>query len=434
MDGGGSTQTTQNQYPAGYEEQLAKVYAKANEVAALPFNQYTGDRTADLSPDTLAAMELARQSIGSTDAVNQQALDAINQYAEYSGLETGIQALDSQGNPQNYSDLATVSPLVNNAIPSLNSSAAEYTRNMLQNYGADKTAPDVISNYMNPYMRDVIDQIASAGGRNLTENIIPNINSTFVGGGAFGGSRNNEFMSRAVRDTANSILANQTNALQSGYNSAMGAAQNDLSRLTGTAENLGGQYGSDLSRNISGTATLSDILSKAGSSDADRSTAIAKYLEGLGTQDAANALTSAGALEDYGTKIYNQNLKDASVLEGIGQTQQQQEQNDINAQIQAYNEAADYPKSQLAIMSDPLKTISISPSSTTTTTSGGGGSPFGQVLGALTTVASAAVKRGGSITKSGVKRKARGGKVSSYRDHTADAHAALDAIIQRYTQ
>lgn len=451
MDGGGGqTSTTQNNYPAGYEDQLAKVYAKSNEVANLPFNQYTGARVADLSPDSLAAMDLARQSIGSTDQVNQQALDLINNYAGYSGLDTGVQALNAVGNPQNYSSSAVVSPLVNNALPSLNSSSAAYTQNLLGQYGADKTVPDVIQNYMNPYTQDVVDQIAAAGGRNLTENILPNINKTFVGGGAFGGSRNNEFMSRAVRDANNSILANQTNALESGYNNATSAAQNDLSRLTGTAENLGGQYGTDLSRNISGTATLSDILSKAGSSDADRQTAIAQYLQGLGSTDAANSLTASGALQTYGTNIYNQNLKDASVLEGIGQTQQQQEQNQINADMASYNEAHNYPAQQLATLESPLQSINISPTSTTTTQTQSG-SPFGQVLGGLISAGSLAIPGAGGVSAIGnIVGKKKGGSISippgqtlreallakyasggpvSYMDHT---NMARHALLERY--
>lgn len=367
--------------------------AKAQETANLPFTQYTGDRTADLSPDTLAAFNLARQSIGSTDAINDASLGALGNYGNYSGLATGTQALDAYGRPDLYSNLNMASPLVNNALPALNSSAAAYTQNLLDSSGANAKLPDVIQNYLNPYTQNVVDQIAGLGQRDLTESILPNINKTFVGGGAFGGSRNNEFMSRAVRDTGNNILGQQVNALNTGYNTAASQAQADLGRLTDQAQNLGSQYGSDLSRTIGGTETLSNLLTNAGTSDADRRTAAAKYLEGLGSSDAANQLTYGQNLQEFGSNIYNQNLKDSAVLEGIGQTQQQQEQSEIDSQMAAYNEQANYPYKQLQTLISPLQSIQW-PTTTTQTTSGGGSSAFGNVLGTLISGASVAAKAG----------------------------------------
>lgn len=93
------------------------------------------------------------------------------------------------------------------------------------------TAPGVAQQYMNPYTQNVVAGIGSTAARNLTENILPNINRTFVGGGTFGGSRNREFMNRAVRDTQAAALAEQNKALQAGYESGMGQFNTEANRM-----------------------------------------------------------------------------------------------------------------------------------------------------------------------------------------------------------
>lgn len=89
--------------------------------------------------------------------------------------------------------------------------------------GATKsfTDPGVAAQYMNPYTQDVVAGIGSAAGRNLYENLLPQVNRTFVGGGTFGGSRSAEFTARAVRDANAAALAEQGKALREGYTTGM---------------------------------------------------------------------------------------------------------------------------------------------------------------------------------------------------------------------
>jgi len=81
------------------------------------------------------------------------------------------------------------------------------------------TDPGVAGRYMNPYIQNVISGIGSTAARNLSENILPQINRTFVGGGTFGGSRSAEFTQRAIRDTQNQALSKQMEALSDAYKS-----------------------------------------------------------------------------------------------------------------------------------------------------------------------------------------------------------------------
>jgi hypothetical protein len=102
---------------------------------------------------------------------------------------------------------------------------------------ASQTLPQAASAYMNPYTDQVVNRIAQLGQRNLSENLLPQVNSTFAGAGQFGSSRNADFTNRALRDTNESVLGQQANALQSGYQNAQSNALADLQRQA----NLGGQ-------------------------------------------------------------------------------------------------------------------------------------------------------------------------------------------------
>lgn len=95
---------------------------------------------------------------------------------------------------------------------------------------ASQTLPQAQQAYMSPYTDQVVNRIAQLGQRNLTENLLPQVNSTFTGAGQFGSTRNAEFTNRALRDANESILGQQANALQTGYSQAQNAALQDLTR------------------------------------------------------------------------------------------------------------------------------------------------------------------------------------------------------------
>jgi len=98
------------------------------------------------------------------------------------------------------------------------------------------TNPGVASSYMNPYTENVVAGIGSAAGRNLYENLLPQVNRTFTGGGTFGGSRSAEFTARAVRDANAAALSAQNEALQKGYTSGMEQFNTEADRYLTAAE------------------------------------------------------------------------------------------------------------------------------------------------------------------------------------------------------
>jgi hypothetical protein len=153
---------------------------------------------------------------------------------------------------------------------------------------AGKSSVSNIGSYMNPYNDAVINRIAELGTRNLTENIMPQIEGRYIqagqlGFGGRGGSGTPSGMmtdtSRAVRDVSADILAQQTGALQAGYSEAAGLAGTDLSRQAGLASTAGGLTNADLSRTLAGAEQLGGLAASA---------------QGLG-------LTGAKAVTDVGT-------------------------------------------------------------------------------------------------------------------------------------
>jgi hypothetical protein len=98
------------------------------------------------------------------------------------------------------------------------------------------TDPGVAAQFMNPYTQNVVSGIGAAAGRNLYENLLPQVNRTFVGGGTFGGSRSAEFTARAVRDANAAALSAQNEALQKGYESGMGQFNTEAGRYLTAAE------------------------------------------------------------------------------------------------------------------------------------------------------------------------------------------------------
>jgi hypothetical protein len=98
------------------------------------------------------------------------------------------------------------------------------------------TDPGIAAQYMNPYTQNVVAGIGAAAGRNLYENILPQVNRTFIGGGTFGGSRSAEFTARAVRDANAAAISAQNEALQKGYTTGMEQFNTEANRYLTAAE------------------------------------------------------------------------------------------------------------------------------------------------------------------------------------------------------
>ncbi|MEI7894474.1 MAG: hypothetical protein WCI05_15375 [Myxococcales bacterium] len=193
--------------------------------------------------------------------------------------------------------LAAATTVANNAAaaPGALSTAQPYLT------AAGKSSVSNIDAYMNPYTNDVVNRIGELGRRNLTENLMPQIEGRYIqsgqlGYGGQGGSTSSGMMTdtaRAVRDTSADILAQQSAALESGYNSAAGLAGTDLAR----------------------TANLASTAGNFASTDKNNALSAANTLSGLAGTAQTLGLTGAGALGAVGAQEQQLNQKNVDLAE-----------------------------------------------------------------------------------------------------------------------
>lgn len=201
---------------------------------------------------------------------------------------------------------------------------------------------DTFNSYLSPYIGGVLNNIATLGGRNLSENLLPQINSTFTGSGQWGSSRNADFMGKALRDTNESVMMQQNSALQSAYDSAMGNYQ--------TAQN----------RALSGAAQTGQLAQQQQQSG----------------------------------------LQDAAALEAAGQSQQQQNQKNLDVGYQDFVDQRDYGKNNVNWLMSLLNGAPQQSSTTTSNTgpaSTYGPSPLASIAGSLSLLNGLKLKRGGQV-------------------------------------
>jgi hypothetical protein len=103
---------------------------------------------------------------------------------------------------------------------------------------ASQTVPQAVGSYMNPYTSNVMDVMAQRGQRNLTENLLPQVNSTFTGAGQFGSTRNADFTNRALRDANQSIMEQQAQLAQQGFTQAQTTAMQDMQRQAALGQQI----------------------------------------------------------------------------------------------------------------------------------------------------------------------------------------------------
>lgn len=267
-----TTQSTANSsQPAWYKQLIQQLGQSAATTAGQGYTPYTNSRIAGFTPAQTQAFQQTQSNVGS--------------------YKPGFAAAG-----QDYSGGASTGQLNQ---PSFNS-------------------------FMNPYTSDVVDQIATLGNRNLTENVLPGVNSTFTGAGQFGSSRNADFTNRALRDNQTAISQAQGQALAGGFQNQVQNSQN------AQAQQL-----------------------QAG-----------QLQQGLGTATQAAGLT------------------DASALSAIGQQQQNQNQSNENLAYQDFLTQQQWPYQQESYLAGILGGSPV-PTQTQQTQTTPGPSTTSQVLGGL---------------------------------------------------
>jgi hypothetical protein len=101
------------------------------------------------------------------------------------------------------------------------------------------TAPDVVSNYFNPFVNNVVDEMGRLQQQNIQRNVMPALNAAGAGSGGFGSRRQATATGQTLADMQANLMGQQQGALATGYNQAMTNAQTDLSRALQSGQTLG---------------------------------------------------------------------------------------------------------------------------------------------------------------------------------------------------
>ena len=101
-------------------------------------------------------------------------------------------------------------------------------------------APQLVNQYMNPYQQSVVDEMARLQARNIRESIMPALKGAAGSMGQFGSQRQFQATGQTLRDMQANLLGQQQQALQTGYQNAITAAQADLNRQLQSGQVLGG--------------------------------------------------------------------------------------------------------------------------------------------------------------------------------------------------
>lgn len=344
-----NTGTQVNQAP-WYQSYVQDLLGKATAASNTPYQAYGGEGVAGINDDQNQAFNQIRANQGNY----QSGYDAAG--ANYGAAS----AINPMGAAQPALDAAAGTQSATNAAqPYLNSA------------GQSWTDPGVAQSYMNPYNDAVTSNIARLGNQNLMENVLPQISDVFTkSGGGFGRGTNSDFVSRAVRDSDNNILGQQSTALQQGYNASANIFGSDASRAAGLAGTAG----------------------QLASTDMNNQTNLANTTAGIAGATKAGDLAVGQAQQGLGTATQAAGQSDANALLNAGQIQQTTQQAQDTYGVNQFNEQKNWPFQMVQFLNQaqsglqiPTDTQTSSTGSSTSTPSSG--SPFGQIVGGLTSIA-----------------------------------------------
>jgi hypothetical protein len=208
--------STSTDLPAWYQQYTQNIAsngsALASNLSSAPLPQQS---TAGFNADQTAAFDQVRNDQGVWQQPLAQAADLASSIAptsaQFNDYAQGAVAAPA------YTTGASVQPYVQGGQDAVSGNAQDWTDNYQK--------------YMSPYTAQVTDNIAQLGNQNWNNNIMPGINSSMIGSGQFGSTRNADVLGKSAAQVQTDITGQQSAALQAGYNSGAGIFANDANRI-----------------------------------------------------------------------------------------------------------------------------------------------------------------------------------------------------------
>ena len=324
------------------------------------------------------------QYVGATDLQNQAFSNVQNNVGNYQPALNQAQnqintaaGINPSAAASGTIDTAMGQNAVGAANPYLQAGANTNVLNAAQPYLNAAAAPtyQTAQQYMSPYTNDVVNAIGNLGQANIAQNLAPQTTAGIVGAGGFGSKRGQQALGEVLSNAGLGITGQQSAALQSGYQNAMTAAQNQANlygQLGSTAGNLAQNQASN---QLNAGSTLGQLTNQQMANQLN-----AGQLQGnLAAQTQQGALNSATAAQNLGTTTQQLGLGDTNALATLGAQKQTIGQNE---QL--------FPMSQLTAESNLLRGATI-PTATSSSYTGPipgayNSSPLAQMAGLSTSV------------------------------------------------
>ena len=275
----------------------ANYFNTMGQPGANPYT-YQGDRISGFTPAQQEGMSMAAGGVGSYLPYYQKAEDLYGQAGRTAqgGYDTAA-GMYGQG-------LQASMPALGQGFGALGS-AQQFTQDAAGLYDPSRT-----SEFMNPYMQEVIDPTIR-DLREQTEQQKQSINDRAVSLGAFG-NRRADLLSADVEREGQRAIGDATGKLRaSGYGQAVADRQASAQGLKG----LGGQMG-----------TLGGAYGSLGGLGADIYGQYGKNLGTMGMNLGTTMGNLAGQYGNMGSSLYGLRGQDANTMMNIGNLQQGQDQ------------------------------------------------------------------------------------------------------------
>lgn len=150
---------------------------------------------------------------GMQNLLGQGAQASQTPFQEYNApLVAGATPMQQQAYGLAGSNVGNWQPLANQAQGALT-----------QLQGAGQFDPNQVQQYLNPYMNGVVNEIGRLGNEQFQNQVLPGLTSNFSSLGQQGSARQAMLMSDAAARNQREVLGQQANALNTGYNNAMGS-------------------------------------------------------------------------------------------------------------------------------------------------------------------------------------------------------------------
>lgn len=157
--------------------------------------------------------------------------------------------------------VAALDPLQTDAYGKVKTAADAYTTQLKSATDTAKTAASGITSQritdlLNPYRTNVVDEMARLQQQNIQRNVLPSLRAGFVGQGGLGSQRYAGALGQAMADMQANLTGQQAGALSSGYNKALDTILNELQIQNQAAQTQGALAAREQELGLAGVGAL----------------------------------------------------------------------------------------------------------------------------------------------------------------------------------